>query len=76
MGFHFIEKIIHHLQLGFAIIGSIHSLAEGMGVTQAFAVPANMLTRCTQANVFTIEFIMINEIRIHDFLNLINLRCG
>jgi hypothetical protein len=33
MGFHLIKKIIHHLQLGFAVIGGIHALAKGMGVT-------------------------------------------
>jgi hypothetical protein len=43
MGFHFIKKIVHHLQLGFAVIGGIHALAKSMRVTQAFAIPANVL---------------------------------
>ena len=59
MGFHFIEKIIHHLQLGFAIICGIHSLAEGMGVTQALTVPTDVLACRAQTNIFTVELIVI-----------------
>jgi hypothetical protein len=43
MGFHLIKKIIHHLQLGFAVIGRVHALAKGMRVSQAFAIPPNVL---------------------------------
>ena len=59
MGFHLVKIIIDHLQLGFAIVGSIHTLAEGMGVTQPFAVPANMLTSSTKANMLAIEFVVV-----------------
>jgi hypothetical protein len=59
MGFHFIEIIIHHLQLGFAIIGSIHALTKGVRIAQALAVPANVLTCSPQADVLTIELIVI-----------------
>jgi hypothetical protein len=33
MGFHLVKIIIDHLQLSFAVIGGIHTLAESMGVT-------------------------------------------
>ena len=60
MGFHLIKKIIHHLQLGFAVIGGIHALAKGVRITQAFAIPTNVLAGSSEPNVFSIKGIVVN----------------
>ena len=59
MGFHLVKIIIDHLQLGFAVVGGIHTLAESMGVTQTLAVPANMLAGSAQANMLAIKLVVI-----------------